>query len=197
MPLFEHISPQQRTLMAIVVPPASPLAFWPRFVVAVALCAVFVRYSTIFMLLASCLWSGPVSAEETPLIASEVVRGDERPRPEPQREYVDVRDWPALMTPDSEWREENGRFTLKMDDRNHHVKRIVITYADGTKGRCFGAIKGWIILFWGNLNGYGGIYVENGKLVMEIKEYVKPGEKESRVRMVSPQKPPEPRTDGT
>ena len=55
MPLFEHISPQQRELMALGVPPATPLAFWSRFFVAVALYAVFVRYSAIFMLSASCL----------------------------------------------------------------------------------------------------------------------------------------------
>jgi hypothetical protein len=41
MPLFEHISPQKRELMALGVPPAKPLAFWSRFSVAVVLYAVF------------------------------------------------------------------------------------------------------------------------------------------------------------
>lgn len=52
MPLFEHISPQQRELMATGVPSATPFAFWWRFFVAVALYAVFVVYSASFILLA-------------------------------------------------------------------------------------------------------------------------------------------------
>lgn len=112
---------------------------------------------------------------------------------ERERDFVDWSEWPALMAHGAEWREENGRFRVTVGDGRH----MTVTYADGRTGRCNATIKGVVIHFGGDVNGYGGIGVEDGKLVMQLTRYSKEGELESRVRLVSTQMPPEPRTDGT
>lgn len=107
---------------------------------------------------------------------------------ESERGFVDWDEWPALMARGAEWREENGRFRVTVDDGQH----MTITYADGRKGRCVGAVKGAIILFVGEVDGYGGIRVEDGKLVMQLSRPSKEGKPDKTVRLVSPQKPPPP-----
>jgi hypothetical protein len=43
------------------------------------------------------------------------------------------------------------------------------------------------------VDGYGGIRVEDGKLVMQLSRPSKEGKPDKTVRLVSPQKPPQPR----
>lgn len=110
-----------------------------------------------------------------------------------ERGFVDPRDWSALMTQDAEWREENGRFRLTVDDG----QRMTITYADGRNGWCLGAVKGGIILFGGDLSGTGSISVDDRKLVMTVIRKAEEGKPDETVRLISSQKPPKPRADGT